>query len=513
MSQSQSKSKLIVKNTVFMYSRMLATLFVSLFTARIVYNALGVDGYGTYNLVAGVIIFFTFINNALSASTKRFITAKIDSGSIAQINHIFNTCIKAHVIIAIVVILLAETIGLWFLNNKLNIPPNLLYAANWAYQFSIATAIVSIIKSPYSSVVVAYEKMDIYALFTILEIVLKLILVYVIIAMSGDKLIIYSALLFAISIIDIAIYVVYTHIKMPVCRLKLVNDKQLLREILSFTSWSLVGQAAVVATNQGVGVLVNLFYSVAVNAAMGVSSTISTTVNRFVTNFQVAFNPQIIKSYNSGDTKYLQSLMIRTSKMSSFLIIIFLVPLTFETSNVLKLWLGNYPQYAVEFSILTLYCIYIEAIAAPLWMLIYSQTNIKKYQIVVAIIYSLNFFGGWLVLYLGAPPYSVVVVRLIVFTILLLVRLYYAKKLFTKLNVSAWIYSVIVKGAAIISISLLACAFANQVLTTKSTLAHIIIITAISLCCTLPLIYTLGMSSDERKFIKDILLKKFKKAN
>ncbi len=484
-------------------------LFVSLFTARIVYNTLGIEGYGTYNLVAGIIVFFTFINNALGTATKRFVTAEIGKGEHTKIRHVFNICIQSHVIIAAIILVAAETVGLWFVNTQLNIPQELMYGANWAYQLAVAAALIGIVQSPFGAAIVAYEKMDIYALFTIIDVVMKLLIVYAVQAIAGDKLVIYSSLLFMVTIVHLLINQIYVYKKIPTCRLQRVQDKKLLKEIFSFTSWSLLGQAAVVATNQGVSVLVNIYYGVLLNAAMGVSNTITNTVNGFVSNFQVAFNPQIIKSYHNGEHQYLQNLLVRASKLSSFLIIIFLVPLWFEAPKVLQLWLGNYPQYSVEFSLLTLGCIYIEAIAAPLWMLVYSQSNIKQYQIIVASVYAFNFLGGWLLLHLGAAPYSVIIVRAVVFAILLFIRLFYVKKYFAQFNVQNWLYNVIIKGVLIIATATLVTAiFARQL--TLPPFPHIVVVTAISLACTLPLIYLFGMNKGEQQFVRETVLKNMK---
>lgn len=511
METSSEKNKKIVKNTLYMYGRMLVMLLVSLFTARIVFNTLGVNDYGTYNVVGGIIVFFTFLNNGLSSATRRYITAEIAKGSEKSISHVFYICILAHLIIGFVILLLGETVGLWGVNYILNIPADRMWAANWVYQLSVFAAFLGIIQSPFSAMVVAYEKMDIYASFTILDVIFKLLIIYMVQAIPGDKLIVYALLVFAVGILNMIIYRVYTYRKFPVCRLKdHKGDKPLLKEIFSFMSWSIAGQAAVVGTNEGVSVLINVFYNVAVNAAMGVSNTITNTVNGFVYNFQTAFNPQIVKSYVAKDYDYLQNLMIRASKLSSYLIIIFLVPLMFETGNVLTLWLGNYPHYAVEFALCTLLAIFIEAISAPLWMMIYAQTNIKKYQIVISSVYSLNFFGGWLVLLLGAVPYSVIIIRIFVFGALASVRLAYVKKIFEAFDVWKWINEVVVKSLIIILVASIVTGLFAEML--KVTLfIHIVLTTIVSLCLTLPVIYFWGLDISERRFVSEKILAKIKR--
>lgn len=507
-STPSKRNKTILKNTMYMYLRMLVMLGVSLFTARIVFNTLGVNDYGTYNVVGGIIVFFSFINNGLNAATKRYITSEIACGTEKSTAHVFNVCIQSHIFISLIVLLLAETIGLWGVNNILNIPEDRIDAANFVYQFSVFAAVIGIMQSPFNAAIVAYERMNIYAYFSIIDVVLKLLVIFLVQIIAGDKLIVYAILIFGTSLLSISINVGYAFRSFYICRLhNFRGDKPLLKSIFNYTSWSLAGQAAVVGTNQGVNVLINVFFNVAVNAAMGVSNMITGTVNNFISNFQIAFNPQIIKSYSSKEYDYLQSLIIRASKMSSFLIIIFLVPLFYETGNVLSIWLGDYPQYAVEFCIFTLITIYIEALSAPLWMVIYAQTDIRQYQIVISSVYSLNFFGGWIVLLWGAAPYSVILVRIIIYTFLAIIRLFFAKKIFPQLNIKKWLYEVVVKGFVIISIATTITGGLVRHIET-STFAHIVITTIISLCITIPAFFLFGMTVHERSFVKDAIVKK-----
>lgn len=483
-------------------------LILSLFTARVVFNTLGVENYGIYGLVGGIIVFFAFLNNGLSSATKKFVTSSIVDGD-DFVSHTFNTCIIAHLIISIIVLLLSETIGLWIVNNVLNIPNERIYAANWVYQLSVIAAILGIIQSPFGALIVAYEKMNIYAYFTVLDVIFKLLVIYLVQYIGGDKLIIYSILIFIVTLINMIIYRIYTYSKFPFCRLKNIRfDRKLLREIFSFTSWSLFGQAAVVGTNQGTGVLVNIYNSVVVNAAMGIGSSITSTVQGFVSNFQIAFNPQIIKSYVSKEYDYLNSLIIRSSKLSGFLIIIFLVPLLFETENVLMLWLGkDVPKYSATFCILTLFVNYLEALSAPLWMMIYSQSNIKRYQIVISLVYIMNFFGAWLVLSFNMVPYSVIVVNIVVFFFLLLVRLYYVSKFMENFNKNKWFKQVFLRGWSIIAISYI-LTYITRMNFSFNSFVSVVFTTCISLFYTLPLMYYIGLDKNEKKYIKGLILNK-----
>ncbi len=501
------KNKLIVKNTLFMYGRMLILLLISLFTARIIFNTLGINDYGTYNLVAGIIVFFTFINKGLSTATNRYITAELAKGDDQSASHTFYICILAHLFIAAIILILAETIGLWGVNYILNIPDDRMPAANWVYQLSVITAVLNVIQSPFGSVIVAYEKMGIYAYFTIFDAIAQLAIIYLVQAINGDKLIIYALLVFVVSIVNMLLYRIYTYQTFPICRMKhRKSDKALLKEIFGFMSWSLTGQAAVVGTNQGVSVLINIYHGVAVNAAMGISNSITKIVNGFVSNFQMAFNPQIVKSYVSEDYSYLQSLILRASKISSYLVIIFLVPLMFETGNVLSVWLGEYPQYAVEFCVFTLISIYVEAISAPLYMTVYAQKNIKSYQIVISMVYSLNFFLGWLVLYLGAVPYSVIIVRIFVFIALMVIRLYFTKKIFAQFAIRGWFAKVFLNSLLIFSAASLVTGYVASAIECGKLL-HIIFTTFVSLSISAPMIYFIGLTQRERLFIKEKIIK------
>lgn len=425
MTDCIASNKRIVKNTAILYIRMLVLLLISLYTVRVIFKALGVEDYGIYNIVGGIVVFFSFLNSGLSSATKRYITSEITKNDEDKVTHVFNICIKAHVIVAFLVLILSETIGVWVVNYILEIHESRLFAANCVFQFSVFSVLASILQSPFGALIVAYEKMGIYAYTTIFEALSKFLVALSLYYVLTDKLILYAFLLFIISLLNLLIFYIVCRRNFSACKIKKVKDRNLLKEIFNFMSWSLLGQSAVVGTNQGVGVLINVYSGVVVNAAMGISNSVIGVVNNFVTNFQVAFNPQIIKLYTTQEFDKLKHLTYRSAKMSSFLVLIFLTPLIFEIHNVLSLWIGEYPQYAPEFVVLTLFCVYFEAISAPLWMVAYSNNDIKKYQLAISVVYSLNFVLSWIFLYWGAIPYVVLIIRLIVFIVLLIIRLYY----------------------------------------------------------------------------------------
>ncbi len=341
-------NKKIAKNTLYMYLRMLVTMVVSLFTTRIVFQALGIDNYGIYNVVGSIIVLFTFVNNALSTATRRYITAELAQGTELSRRDVFNNAFISHVIIAVVILLLGETIGLWAVNTLLNIPEGRMSAANVVYQLSILATILNVMQAPFLAAITAHEKMNIYAYVSIVDVFLKLAVAYVVLITSSDKLITYSVGVFLIGFINVTINLFYCQRNFPMCKFQKTRDKKLLKEMFGYMGWSLGGQFTNVLSLQGVTILVNTFSTVAANAAMGISNQITNVVLSFVTSFQVAFHPQITKQYVSGNFDELNNLIIRTSRYSAYLVLIFLVPICCQIDNFLGVWLGDYPQYAVE---------------------------------------------------------------------------------------------------------------------------------------------------------------------
>lgn len=510
MPSPADNNKRIAKNTLYMYVRMLAIVLVSLFTVRVVFRELGEDNYGIYNLVAGVIVFFSFLNSGLTAATRRYINTELATGTIESQRHVFNTCVVAHILIAAVVLLLGETAGLWFVCKMLNIPDGRLGAAIWVYQFTIVSAVVGVMQAPYNAAIVAHERMNVFAYISILDVALKLCVAWLVCLLPGDVLINYGALVLCAILLTALVYRTYCWRHFPDTRWQYRRDVPLLRQVFGFMSWSVLGQLAVVGANQGVSVLVNLYTSVAVNAAIGVSNQIVNVANNFVVNFQTAFNPQIIKSYANGEYAYLKSLMLRASKLSSYLIILFLVPVMFECPRLLHLWLGDYPTYAVEFCILTLFAIYLDAIAAPLWMLSYARKEIRTYQLVLSSIYALTFFGAWLVLGIGLVPYAVVGVRIVVYAVMLAVRFFFARRILPSLKGWEWFSQVVLRSLAII-VGASAVTWAVSTHLSAAPILHIAVTASVSTASVLLLAFFIGLNRHEREVCVAQVRKKLKR--
>ena len=422
MSDSTSSNKRIAKNTLILYLRMIFILCIGLYTSRVVLNTLGVEDYGIYNVVGGFVAFFSFLNGAMATATQRFITFELARGNIKKQITTFSTALIIHFSIAVLIVIAAETIGFWFVCNKLVIPEERFSAAIWVYQFSILTMFVSFVSIPYNAAIIAHEKMSAFAFISILDAMLKLIIVLLLTIVAFDKLIFYAALLFGISLLDRLIYGLYCKRHFAETRIKLVFDKKLFREMTNIAGWSLFGNIAGVCYTQGLNVLLNMFFGPAVNAARAIAVTIQGVVTGFVSNFQMALNPQITKSYAIGDLHHMHSLIFASSKYSFFLLLCIALPIMVETQTILTLWLKIVPGHTIWFTRLMLCILLIDALSNPLMISSQAVGRVKVYQSVVGGLMLLILPIAYVVLKLGGNPEMVFIVHLIVAIVALISR-------------------------------------------------------------------------------------------
>lgn len=422
MSDSTSSNKRIAKNTIILYLRMIFILCVGLYTSRIVLNTLGVEDYGIYNVVGGFVFFFSFLNGAMATATQRFITFELARGNIERQITTFSTAAIIHIAIAALIVIVAETIGLWFVYNKLVIPEERFSAAIWVYQFSILTMFVSIVSIPYNAAIIAHEKMSAFAYISIFDTVLKLIIVLLLTIVTFDKLTFYAALLFGISLLDRSIYGLYCKRHFAETRIKLIFDKKLFREMTNIAGWSLFGNIAGVFYTQGLNVLLNMFFGPAVNAARAIAVTIQGVVTGFVSNFQMALNPQITKSYAVGDLHRMHLLIFASSKYSFFLLLLITLPIMVETQTILTVWLKIVPDHTVWFTRLILCILLIDALSNPLMIASQSVGRVKMYQSVVGGLMLLILPIAYVALKLGGNPEVVFIVHLLIAVVALISR-------------------------------------------------------------------------------------------
>ena len=344
-----ANNKTIAKNTIFLYFRMMVTMIISLYTSRVVLQILGVDDYGIYQAVGGIVGFLSFVNNALSTGSSRFLTFGLGEGDVHKLRNIFSTTLTAHIVLAVIIVIVAETAGLWFLHHKLVIAPDRLNASEFVFHISILTAFFSLIQVPYGACIIAHEKMSIYAYVSIVEAVLKLAVVYMLRIGQVDKLELYALLLCIVQIGIILFYAIYCVKKFDEARFEFFIDKKIFKEIAAFSGWSLFATGSIALNNQGILMLLNMFFAPTVVTARYISLQVNNTINQFVTNFQTAANPQIVKLYAAKDYNGSKQLLLQTTKFSYYLMLLLCLPVCFCAQELLSIWLVEVPQYTVVF--------------------------------------------------------------------------------------------------------------------------------------------------------------------
>lgn len=398
------KNKRIAKNTLMLYIRMLLIMSVTLFSFRIILKELGEDGYGIYNVVAGVVVLFSFMSGAMTQSTQRFLSYQLGRHDYAELQRVFSMCVNVHIVIAIVVLVLAETVGLWFLNTYMSFPTGMLATANYVYQFTILTFIIQIITVPYQASIISNERMSFYAYFSIIEATLKLSAAILLVFVRCNKVVVYAAALTGIASCIFFTYRVYCRSKFEYCGYRYFYDSVLFKKIISFSGWNMLGGIGNMGATQGVNIILNIFRGVALNAAMGVSNQVAGAVSSFVTNMQTAFNPQIIKSYAAEDIDYFLSLIFRASRFSFLLIFVIGFPVILCCPAIFDIWLTETPEYAVPFTQLIIVFCMIDAISGPLWTAAQASGKIKTYMIIIATMIFTNVPAAYIILYLGLSP-------------------------------------------------------------------------------------------------------------
>ena len=408
MTQLAENNKRIAKNTLLLYIRLFVTMVIGLFTSRVILSTLGVTDYGVNNVVAGFVAMFSMFTNSLSAAISRFLTFNLGKGDAEKLKTVFSTSVNIMIAMAIIVTIVAEIFGLWFLNSKLNIPADRMYAANWVFHFSVITFAVNLISIPYNASIIAHEKMDVFAYISILEVVLKLAVVYMLYISPLDKLITYSFLLLLVSVFIRIVYGIYCSRKLEECCYSMVFDRTLLKEMGGFAGWNMLGTACTMFNTQGVNILMNLFFGVVTNAARGIVNQVESVIVQFVSNFTTALNPQVTKSYASGNLDYMHSLVYKGTKFSYYLILIMALPFILRLAIIATMVdrLGN-----------------TTAVAA------WATGNIKKYYIIVSATIIFVFPLTYIAYKIGAPAYVAYLIFIIFYFVIMWQKVFILKGL------------------------------------------------------------------------------------
>lgn len=503
MTNIQSNNKRIAKNTILLYFRMVFLMVVQLYTSRVVLNTLGVDDYGIYNVVGGVVAMFSFLNAAMTASTQRYITFELGKGNVKRLKEVFTTSVSIHLLISIIIVLLGETIGLWFLNEKLVIPGDRTTAAFVVYQASIFTTVVAIMSYPYNADIIAHEKMSVFAYLSILEAVLKLAVVYILVIFSFDKLELYAYLIAAVQLFICVGYIFYCRRYFIETQVFRFFDKILFKEMLSFAGWNLWGNLAAILMGQGLNILLNMFFGPAINAARAVSVQVQNAIYQFSTNFQMALNPQITKTYATGQLDEMHKLVFRSSKFTFFLLYIICLPVFVEAPAILELWLKTVPNYTVVFLRIMILIMLVDATANPLMVSASATGKVKKYQSVIGGILLLVLPCSYLALKLGGKPWAVFIVYFVITCAAYIARLVIVRPLI-KISIKTFIKIVIIKCLIIVLISSFIPIFI-RILFTPSLFSSFVVV-SLSIILASITCYKIGMDKHEQ----EVVFSKFK---
>lgn len=498
MSNTVENNKRIAKNTMMLYVRMLLVMIVSLYTSRIILKVLGVDDFGIYNVVGGIVTMFAFFNGSMSAATQRFLSYELGQEHSGQLQKIFSVAFSIHLLIAICVFLLAETLGLWFVHNKLNVPIDRMNAALWVYQCSVLSFVISITQVPYNAIIIAREKMNIYAYMSIVEVILKLLIVFLLFYISLDKLKVYAVLVLSVSVIKTIFYRFYSIRSFDECRLVLVRDLTVYKPLFSFASWNVLAHFALMGINQGQNILLNIFFGPVVNAARAVSFQVKGAIDLFVQNLVVATNPQIVKSYASNDLKYMFELIFQSSKYSFLLLLFFSIPLLIETEFILNMWLKEPPEYSVIFCKLIIINTLVDATSGTLGYAVLATGRVKKYQLIISFVLLFNLPLSYILFKSGFPPEYAFFVSILLSFIAFFVRLLLIKEMFD-FSPYKYFYQVVGKEYLIFSIVFLLTEgllrFLNYDGLLKCLFAFVF-----SFFFLILTIYSIGLNSKERIF-------------
>lgn len=504
MPSSVSNNKRIAKNTLFLYFRMLLTMGVSLYTSRVILNALGVEDYGIYNVVGGVVAMFGILSGSLSAAISRFITFELGKGNFDRLKRIFSTSVNIQIILIAIIVVLMETIGLWFLNYKMVIPEGRMTAANWVFQFSVITFAINLLSVPYNAVIIAHEKMSAFAYISIVDVTLKLIVAFIIAYNPFDRLVYYGLLIMLVGLINRSIYAIYSKKHFEEATYHFVFDKGLMKEMFGFAGWNFIGSSSALLRDHGSNILINLFFGTTINAARGIAMQVSLAATSFVTSFTTAVNPQITKSYATGNRDYMMKLVFQSAKFSFFILLFVALPIIVSTPYILNVWLVDVPENSVIFVRLILVFVLSETLASPLVTVMLATGKIRNYQMIVGGFQMLNFPITYVCYKFGAPSESVFLVAICISVICEISRLIMLKEM-VELPMSDFLKNVYFR---VLFVAVLASIIP---LTLKKYFQEdfisFLILSVLSILCVAIFSYSIGCTRQDRTIINNQIIK------
>lgn len=497
---NSDNNKRIAKNTLLLYVRTVFTMLVSLYTSRVVLNTLGVTDYGIYSVVGGVVAMFGFINGSMSSATQRYITFALGKGDMQNLRTVFSTALQIHTLIAALIFILGETVGIWFMYTQMQIPADRMDAAFWVLQCSIVSSAVMIVSVPYNADIIAHEKMSAFAYISILEVVLKLMVVYLLLVFDSDKLILYAFLILAVQLLIRICYSHYCHKRFPESKYQHRWNKSLFKEMTGFAGWSMFGNLSTVLCSQGLNMLLNVFFGPGVNAARAIAVQVQSSILQFVGNFQTALNPQITKTYAKGEMYEMHKLIFRSARFSFYLLFLLSLPVLFETNFILTVWLKEVPDNTVIFLRIIICTSLIYSLANPLIVANQATGKVSKYQAVCGSMLILIFPISYVCLKLGLPAYSVFIVHFCMEALTQLARMIILRPLIG-IRLRDYFMNVYSRVLVVVSLSIIApfLVYSNM----DDSAVRFFAVCAVCALSVCSVAYTIGLTKNERVFVKD----------
>lgn len=499
MSDYSSKNKKIAKNTLFLYFRMLFIMCVSLYTSRIILEALGVSDYGIYNVVGGFVSMFALISASLTSACSRFLNYEMGKGGKERLVAVFSTSLTVHIILAIIIAALCESFGVWYLNNKMVIPTDRLTAANWVFQISVLNFCMNLVTVPFNGAIIAHEKMSTFACVSIFEGVARLAICFLVMWLPTDHLVTYAFLYMLVQVCVMSVYQYYCHRNFDECCYKFIIDRPLVKQMFSYSGWHIIGNSSGILNRQGVDLVLNYFCGTMLNAAKGISNQVMGAVTAFSNNFMIALNPQITKSYAQGDMQYMINLVFKGARFSYLLLFFLSLPIILNADYIIHIWLKRVPEYAVPLAQLSLVTAMISSLSNSLVVAQNATGKVRNYQIVVGGLQLLNLPLCYLALRIGLSPISIMVVAIIVELVSLVARLVMIPRYIKEFSPFQYVKEVLFKvfGVSIAAsiIPLMLCSFLNEGFMT------FIIVSLCSCFSTLSFALMVGCTESERKMI------------
>lgn len=495
----EDNNKRILKNTVYLYLRQFVIMALSFFTTRIVLEKLGASDYGVNNVVGGFVSMFTVLNSILQTGTRRFLSLNLGKGDAKILKDTFSTAFVIHLIVGVVVVVLLETFGIWFLNSQLNIAPDRMGAANWVFQFSVLTVFLSITQTPYAAAVTSHENFSIYAFMSIFETVAKVAVLFLLIFIPGDKLIIYSALLLGVSAINISVYRIYCIRNFTECQFSLRVNRKLLKEMVNFSGWSVVANVFQVGNTQGVSILLNIFFSTLVNAARGLANTVTFTISQFVNGFIIAAEPQLVKYYGANDKEHFEKLIFNITQYTLFLLAIFAVPVFMEIDYVLKIWLTEVPQYTSEFIKITIISSLIVNSYIMIDKAIIASGHIKQMALIGNTIPVIQLPLVYLFLKLGYSPVVTYLITLVPQILGMFANLWISKR-YINFPSGRFFIQIMTKNYLLIAIACIIPYIVREMMT--EGLLRFLVVCSLSIICTIGVMYSFAMNAETKQMVR-----------